>query len=169
MTSSRSASTGACPRSSSADAKATSEPRASAAATSVPPDRASSERPSHDLLDGAGEQVRTLSGLGDQDPQQFLLLLELEEDIARDQRELGPQIAERRDGAADLAHRLEARHVPIDAGDKHRLLASEVVKEAARARREPGRALDLGDGRGVVPALAEEAHGLVEQALPGRT
>jgi hypothetical protein len=158
MTSSRSASTGDCPSSSSAEANATREPRASAAPTSVPP-----ERPSN------GQQVGALPALRDEHPQQLLLLLQLEEHVARHQRELGPEITERRDGAADLAHRFEPGQLAIDARDEHLFLGAEVVEQAARAGREPRRAFDLRHRRGAITPLAEQPHGLVEQPLPRRT
>jgi hypothetical protein len=50
----------------------------------------------HDLLDGAGQQVRALAGLGDEDAEQLLLLLELEEHVARHQGELGAPAPQRR-------------------------------------------------------------------------
>ena len=52
---------------------------------------------------------------------------------------------------------------------EHGLLGAEVVEEAARARREAGGPLDLGHRRGVVTALAEQPHGLVEQAVTSRS
>jgi len=74
------------------------------------------ERPPHDLLDRAGQQVGALTPFGDENSKQLLLLLELEEDVARYQRELGAYVAERWDGAADLAYRFEPRKVALDPG-----------------------------------------------------
>jgi hypothetical protein len=110
-----------------------------------------------------------LAALRDEHAEQLLLLLELEEDVAGHQGELGPEVPERRDGASDQAHRLEPGELALDPGDEHGLLRAEVVEEAARTRGQAGRPLDLRHRRGVVAAVAEQTHGLVEQALAGRS
>jgi hypothetical protein len=56
----------------------------------------------------------------------------------------------------------------LDPGDEHRLLGLEVMEEASGAGSQAGRPLDLRHRRRVVAPLAEQPHGLVEQALTGR-
>src|SRR5580692_773907 len=126
------------------------------------------ERRAYELLDGGLQQLRPVARVGGEDAQQLGLAVKLGEDVARGQRQFRFDVSQGPEHVADLSQRAEPGELALDAGGQHRFLAWEVVIDAAGARCEPRRGLDLGDAGGGVSMLAEQVHRFVDDALAGR-
>ena len=117
-------------------------------------------------------QLVAATGLARPTTHRIAVALEHHRLLARDVQGrfiLGPRVAERGYRPPDVAYCLQAGQLPLDTGNQHCFLVAEVVEEPARTGSQAGGALDLRHRRGVVAAIAEQPHRLVEQAVASRS
>ena len=121
------------------------------------------------MIEGLSEKPWAPPGFRHEDPEQLHLIVELRQHVPGRHGELSLEVAQRTEDASDVAQGVETGQVALDAGPEHRLLRREVMVEAAGSGGETGRRFDLGHRRVPVPLLSEKVHGLVDDAIPGRT
>jgi hypothetical protein len=99
--------------------------------------------------------------------EQLALAVQLGEDVAGHHGQLGTGVPEAGEQRPDVPQRPQPVEVPVDPGGEQRLLRPEVMVDAARARGQPGRGLDLGHARPPEALLAEQPHRGVQDAVAG--